>query len=484
MTYTRTGCWVLTALFTAALAGCGSNNPDGSMNNSGEDGESTDSGGVRDTGYGGQGGQGADAVGGVDTAIDSGVSDGVPGLDAFPGAGLDSGAEAGPAPPSCATGGIENLVTADTAFASAFFPPAVARANGGSANAILSPYSVSNAMMMVDVGALGETEMQIETVLQLPDSGVAEAAAYLGLACEMQADASSNGNALEIANSLWGQQGVPFETAFLDVLGQGYGAPLQTVDFESDPTAATATINNWVSQTTQGNVPSLLGPADVGTKTRLVLVNAIYFKGQWATGFNPTLTAPAPFTLADGTQTMVTTMTGTIKASVGYGSALTVLELPYLGNTLAMDVLMPTSGTLATFESTLSSVTLSAALASLGAPQWFSVYLPRFSVTTRVELASVLEGMGMTDAFNSKTANLSGMDGAMDLSIGAVVQQAHIDVDEQGTVAAAGTGVSVCSNCLAIMVPPTVQIDRPFLFLIRDLRTQAILFMGQVVSPG
>jgi serpin B len=112
------------------------------------------------------------------------------------------------------------------------------------------------------------------------------------------------------------------------------------------------------------------------------------------------------------------------------------------------------------------------------------VYLPRFSVTTRVELASVLEGMGMTDAFNSKTANLSGMDGAMDLSIGAVVQQAHIDVDEQGTVAAAGTGVSVCSNCLAIMVPPTVQIDRPFLFLIRDLRTQAILFMGQVVSPG
>jgi serpin B len=460
MTYTRTGCWVLTALFAAALAGCGSNNPDGGVNNSADGGKSTDSGGVRETGAG------------------------VPDVDSSLGAGLDSGAEAGPAPPSCATGGVENLVTADTAFALAFFPPAVAQANGGSANAIFSPYSVSNAMMMVDVGALGETDTQIETVLQLPSSGVAEAAAYGGLACEMEADASSNGNALEIANSLWVQQGVSFETAFLNVLDQGYGAPLQTVDFESDPTAATTTINNWVSQTTQGNIPSLLGPADVNTKTRLVLVNAIYFKGQWATGFDPTLTAPAPFNLMDGTQTTVTTMTGTIKASVGYGSTLTILELPYLGNALAMDVLMPTGGTLATFASALSSATLSDALASLGAPQWFSVYLPRFSVTTRVELASVLEGMGVTDAFDSKTANLSGMDGAMDLWIGAVAQQARIDVDEQGTIAAAGTGVSVCSNCVAIMMPPTVQIDRPFLFVIRDLRTQAILFMGQVVNPG
>lgn len=186
-------------------------------------------------------------------------------------------------------------------------------------------------MMMVDVGAAGETASQIETALHLPGSGTAEAAAYGGLACGTQADGSSNGNALDVANALWGQQGVSFETAFLNVLAQGYGAPLQTVDFASDPTAATTTINNWVSQATQGDITSLLGPNDVDADTRLVLVNAVYFKGTWATGFDPTMTASQPFTLADGSQTMVTTMTGTIQTSVAYSSKLTVVELPYKG---------------------------------------------------------------------------------------------------------------------------------------------------------
>jgi serpin B len=406
-------------------------------------------------------------------------------------ASLDSGgavetgvdAEAGPTPSGCASAGVEDLVTADTAFAVAFFPPAIAQAGAGSTNAIFSPYSVSDAMMMVDVGAVGETASQIETVLHLPSSGTAEAPAYEGLACGTQADGASNGNALDVANALWGQQGVTFETAFLNVLAQGYSAPLQTVDFASDATAATTTINHWVSQATQGNITSLLGPNDVDADTRLVLVNAVYFKGTWATGFDPTMTASQPFTLADGSKAMVTTMTGTILTSVAYSSTLTVVELPYKGNALAMDILMP-KGPLSTFESTLTPAALSAALPSREAAQWYIVYLPRFSFTTNVELASVLEGMGMTDAFDGNTANLSGMDGAMDLSIGAVVQQARVDVDEQGTVAAAGTGVSVCSNCLAISTPPSVEINQPFVFLIRDTRSGAIVFMGQVVNPG
>jgi len=437
------------------------------------------------------------AVGADSGASDGSAQDGGPPATPYPAPGTNpapgpgAGDDGGLAAIDCGTSGVVGLVTADTAFAAAFLSPAVATAGGGGTNVIVSPYSVSNAMMMVDVGAAGATDSQIESVLALPANGSTEAPAYAGLACALQADGSSNGNSLDVANALWGQAGVSFETAFLGVLAQGYGAPLQTADFRSDPSVATAAINAWVSQVTQGTLPSLLGPADVTTKTLLVLVNAIYFKGTWATGFNASMTSPRPFTLADGSQTTVSTMTGTIQASVASGSSLVVLELPYRGNALAMDILMPDargadagSTSLAAFESTLTPAVLSQALSSLGAPSWDTVYLPKFSFTTHVELASVLAGLGMTDVFQDGVANLSGMDGAMDLSVGAVVQEARIEVDEEGTVAAAGTGVSVCGDCLAIEEPPSVVIDHPFLFLIRDTRNGAIVFMGQVVNPG
>jgi serpin B len=197
------------------------------------------------------------------------------------------------------------------------------------------------------------------------------------------------------------------------------------------------------------------------------------------------MTAPRPFTLADGSQTMIPTMSGTINASTSRTSTLLLLELPYKGNALAMDVLMPqaASADLAAFESTLTPAALGSALASLGAPDWYIVDLPKFSFTTHVELASVLAGLGMTDVFRDGVADLSGMDGARDLSVSAVVQQAMVEVDEQGTVAAAATGVSTCS-CSISTSPPTVRVDRPFVFLVRDLRNGAIVFMGQVVNPG
>jgi serpin B len=215
-------------------------------------------------------------------------------------------------------------------------------------------------------------------------------------------------------------------------------------------------------------------------------VNAIYFKGNWADGFDPTMTAPRQFTLSNGTTTMVPTMTATVNLTSSWSSNLLVAELRYKGNALVMDVLMPQgSSSLATFESTLAPDTLDAALASLGPTLTATVtYLPKFSFTTHVELASVLEGMGISDAFSPGVADFSGMDGAMDLSIGAVVQQAFVEVDETGTVAAAATAVSACSNCGAVEEPPTVTIDQPFLFLIRDRRDGSILFMGHVVNPA
>jgi serpin B len=378
--------------------------------------------------------------------------------------------------------GAQSLVFADTAFAVSFFGPAATAAGG--MNVILSPYSVSAAMMMVDVGAAGQTQSQIEQVLQLPGHGADEAPAYASIACGMETDATNYGNELDIANTLWVQQGLSLEPTFESVLKSGYDAPPRQVDFQGTPASAVSTINAWVSSATQGNIPSLLGRADVDSTTRLVVVNAVYFKGTWADGFDPSQTAPGTFTLTDGTSIQVPTMNGTVNAGYSWSKDLTVVELPYKGGGVAMDFFMPTQASgLAQFESTLTPSVLSAALSGLSSESQLVLYLPKFTFTTSVELVPVLQGMGITDAFEPAVADFSGIDGAMDLSVHAVVQQALVEVDEQGTVAAAATAVSTCDNCGGGAESLTVHLDQPFLFLIRDVTNGSILFMGQVLDP-
>jgi serpin B len=386
--------------------------------------------------------------------------------------------------PQGSVAGAQSLASDDTAFALTFYAPAVA-AGGSTGNVVLSPYSVSAAMTMVDVGAAGQTESQIESVLHLPANGAAVAPAYAALACGMEGDGSSNGNDLLIASSLWAQQGVSFEHTFESTLEDGYDAPLQQVDFEGDATGAVTSINGWVSGKTQGEIPSLLQPGDVDATTRLVLVNAIYFKGAWATGFDASQTGMQPFTLSDGTQVSVMTMTGSIDVRTGGSSELTVAELPYRGGALVMDFLMPTAPDgLSAFEATLTPATLNAALATLGRSISQPFYLPRFSFTTRLALIPVLSGMGMTDVFLPGQANLSGMDGATDLHVSAVVQEALVDVDEQGTAATAATAASVSVVKTDFTWPsPPLRIDQPFLFLVRDTQSGSILFMGHVTNP-
>jgi serpin B len=231
-------------------------------------------------------------------------------------------------------------------------------------------------------------------------------------------------------------------------------------------------------------IPQLLGPNDVTTETRLVLADAIYFKGTWAEKFEASNTSPQPFTLADGSMTMVDTMNGLMDVKASETADLTLLEIPYQGGDVVMDFFMPTgAGSLTTFETGLTSASLAAALRNLGASGADIVYVPKFTQSTQVELKTVLESMGMTDAFDPTKADFSKMDGAMDLSIGAVVQQARIEVDENGTTAAAATAVDTCS-CAVVAEPNTVHIDHPFMFLLRSTPTGSILFMGQVAQPA
>ena len=386
-------------------------------------------------------------------------------------------------PPVCSapqgtSSDAQGLATDDTAFAVALFQPAVTTA-GANQNVILSPYSVSATLTMVDVGAAGATDSQIQTVLQLPGNGTAIAPAYARLACEDEGDGTSNGDDLSIANSIWGQQGTEFSSSFLSVLSGGYDAPLQQVDFESDPDGATSTINGWVSGKTDGEIPSLLQPGDVDPSTRLVLVNAVYFKGAWATAFDPNNTAPRPFTLADRTQVSVPTMDASVTLATGSVQGATAYELAYKGGALAMDFIVPT-GSLSSFEAGLTSASLAATVAALGPPRGnVELQLPKFSFTTNLGLVPILQGLGITDLFDPSKANLSGMDGSTDLYVKTVVQQAIIEVDETGTVAAAATAAGVTDSAY---IPPTT-IDRPFLFLIRDTKNGSILFMGQVMDP-
>lgn len=392
---------------------------------------------------------------------------------------------AAPPPPVCSapqgsSADAQSLASGDTAFAVAMFSPAVAAAGAGQ-NVIVSPYSVSATLTMVDVGAAGDTDSQIQTALSLTGNGATIAPAYAALACQDETDGTTNGGVLSIANSLWGQQGTAFESTFLSVLSAGYEAPLQQVDFETDPDGAASTINSWVSTQTQGEIPTLLQPGALDPSTRLVLVDAVYFKGSWATGFDANQTAPKPFTLADGTPASVPTMDAQVTLGEGSVQGTAIYELAYKGSALAMDFILPT-GPLSDYEASLTPASLGAAVASLGSPEsGVELLLPKFSFTTNLALVPILQGLGVKDLFVPHVANLSGMDGQMDLFVSAVVQQAIVEVDESGTVAAAATSATVSASFVS--EPPLVAIDHPFLFLIRDTRNGSILFMGQVEDP-
>jgi serpin B len=392
--------------------------------------------------------------------------------------------KAAPPPPVCSApqgsaSDAQGLASGDTAFAVALFQPVVTLV-GATHNVILSPYSVSATLTMVDVGAAGETDAQIQSVLHLPGNGTTVAPAYAALACGDETDGTADGDTLAIANSVWGQQGMAFQSAFTSTLSQAYEAPLQQVDFASDPDAAASSIDAWVSGKTEGQIPALLQPGDLDPTARLVLVDAVYFKGSWETAFDPSQTTPQPFTLDDGSTVQVPTMSGSVSLRSGYSPAVEIYELGYKGGALAMDFLLPLAS-LGAYASSLTADSLAATVATLGQPEsQTSMLLPKFSFTTHVALAPILGGLGMTDLFDPTRADLSGMDGAKDLYVSAVVQQAIIEVDESGTVAAAATEGTV-SDALGAAGP--IAIDRPFLFLIRDTKNGSILFMGQVEDP-
>ena len=357
-------------------------------------------------------------------------------------------------------------------------------------NAFFSPYSISTALAMTYAGAREQTATQMVEVLHFPvktqtgDLGRQQFALVFGeLVKKLNTRGEDGAYELSVANALWGQKDYGFLTKFLELVEKHYGGRLNEVDFVGATETARQTINAWVEKKTNDKIKNLIPKGVLDSMTRLVLTNAIYFKGNWARQFKEDKTKEAPFTLSGGKKVDVAMMNQTAKFGYMETDTFQGLELPYVDNELSMIVLLPKKyDGLGELEQSLTLEHLS---------QWQSklvkrevvVSIPKFKLTSQFSLASVLKAMGMTDAFSS-SANFSGMNGKRDLFISAVIHKAYVDVNEEGTEAAAATAVTMRLTSMGPSSrPPVFRADHPFLFLIRDNQSGSILFIGRVMNP-
>lgn len=355
-------------------------------------------------------------------------------------------------------------------------------------NAFFSPASISTAFAMAYAGARGATAEQIAQVMHFTappqQIGLDVAALLKGWNAQANEDRGFN---LAVANALWGQRGYPFAPAFTQLLESDFAASLHPADF-AQPEPARQTINQWVQQQTQGKIQDLIPKGGVTAATRLVLTNAVYFKAAWDEPFNKGATRPAHFKLSgEKTGADVPMMHNTAGFHHLKADGFAALEMPYARGRLSMIVLLPDAPDgLAALEKNLTYAKLSDWLQKLQSqrPAQVAVSFPRFKMTRELQLGKTLAEMGMAGAFGP-TADFSGMSepGAEPLGISEAFHKAFIDVNEEGTEAAAATGL-VMRATAAHAITATFNADHPFLFLIRDNQAGAILFMGRVVYPA
>jgi len=411
-------------------------------------------------------------------------------------AALGSGARAGdvpggsvPAGPARAGEVPGKLVPGNTAFALELY----ARLAGQPGNLFLSPYSISTALAMTYAGARGETAREMAATLHF-DLPASELHAAMGeLKRRLEEQCAGKDCDLAIANALWAQRGTAFLASFLEINRDHYGAGTRELDFGADAEGARQTINGWVSEQTRERIPELLAGGDLTRLTELVLTNAIYFKGIWAQRFDARATSERPFrvpgdaagrkTAAGGplhsaVQVPMMEQTGRFAHAALDGFAL--LEMPYAGSDLVMDILLPDDVEgLPALEARLSAERLESWLANLRERE-VSVSIPRFKTDVRFDLVAPLAAMGMPSAFGP-SADFSGMTADAQLFISKVVHQAFVQVDEEGTEAAAATAV-VLERTGAPGRPVRFEADHPFLFLIRDRGTASVVFVGRVME--
>jgi serpin B len=385
--------------------------------------------------------------------------------------------------PDVSPGQLAALVSGNSTFAFNLYQQLT---QGNSGNIFYSPYSISTALAMTYAGANGDTATHMAKALDftLPQAQLHPAFDDLALqlASRGQGASGTNGKsfALNIANALWCEKTYNFLPDFLNTLGQNYGAGVNLLDFVNSPEPSRVTINNWVSNETNNKINNLIPAGAIAPQTRLVLTNAIYFDAAWQNPFSADKTQNGTFNLLDGSTVSVPMMNN--EASYGYtqGTGYQAVELPYSGGQVAMDIIMPDAGNFTTFESGMTAGSVSAIISNLQTKS-INLTMPKFNFDSSFSLNSALSALGTPIAFSNQ-ADFSGMTGNKDLTIADVVHKAYVAVDEQGTEAAAATGVVM--SAMAVMNQNNVTIDQPFIFMIRDIQTGAILFVGRVLNPA
>ncbi len=366
-----------------------------------------------------------------------------------------------------------DLVNSNTMFALDLYR-ALRKEDG---NLFFSPYSISTALAMTYAGARGETETQMEETLCFTLPQTVLHPAFHGLDTDLMRRASGiEGVSLSIANALWGQIGYPFLSDFRTMLAESYDAPLRLTDFADAPQQARTEINDWVSHATNEKIEDLMKPGTITPDTRLVLANAIYFKGTWKVRFDEKKTSLAPFYRLDESEVKVPMMKVEEPFHYIKATSYKAIELPYKGDELVMNIILPNTGTFGKFEDGLDIERLDSILAQLRLKK-VVLRMPKFELTSEFSLADTLAELGMPDAFTG-AADFSGMDGTHDLFIGHVAHKAYVSVNEEGTEAAGASGAG-----MTFSLPAMMTIDHPFIFLIRDIETGTILFIGRVMDP-
>ena len=380
------------------------------------------------------------------------------------------------------TGDLQTVVKGNNDFGFDLYQ----KLKGEKGNLFFSPYSISTALAMTYAGARGQTEKEMAGVLHFSLKQEPLHSSFSKLQSELNAIQNEGYVKLSIANSLWAQKGYHFLDTFFNLNKKYYGAGLNFVDFKKEIEAARETINIWVKDKTQQKIKELIKPGMINSLTRLVLCNAIYFKGNWLVQFDKKRTKKDKFYISPDKTIKVAMMNQESRYKYKDFGSFSAIELPYEGNDLSMIIFLPKEiDGLAEFEKNLTNSNVKAWIDRLTASYKSKIFviLPIFKTTCEFELSKILSDMGMQNAFSPTLADFSGMTGRKNLFISKVIHKAFVDVNEEGTEAAAATAVLMQLGVAGISRPLMFRANHPFVFLIRENQTGSILFIGRIIDP-